>query len=131
MKKGKGDCMIHSFNLYYTDYDRLCAEELDKFIAEHNLQEDLPDLHSYDEMYEYAKSLLETYDFNKICSATHILETITQKTVSEYYKYDYSIGTLETLEGIDDVLDLFCAYENELKELGIENPEVEIDDEER
>ena len=74
------------------------------------LHDEIGDITSYDALISYAKAKI---DDDNIGLAIHILQAIYEDTSIDdtyYYKYDYSMGTLETPTPITSVEDLeeFC-----------------------
>ena len=74
------------------------------------LYEERNDITSYDALIGYVK---ENIDNDNIGLAVHILQAIYEGDESIYYKYDYSMGRLETPTAITTIEDLeeFCEEE--------------------
>ena len=113
----------------YYDFEK--AKELEDFIYEHNLESELPDFYSYADMKEMVINEIQDDCMNV---AAHIMEAISGQTdVADFFSYDRCMGTLEEVTHIYDIDDLFDIYEEQLRDMGIDNPneEIELDDEER
>lgn len=121
--------MMKNFDFLYFDDDKVRAEKLDDFIAEHNLQEELDDLHSFDEMIEYIRELVNSSDYYDFVKAGSLISEITEDDeICEYYKYNFDESC--DPEKINSLEDLFDVYEYELDNLGIQNPEEDNPDDE-
>ena len=121
--------MMKNFDFLYSDDDKVRAEKLDDFIVEHNLKEELEYLHSFDEMIEYIRELVNSSDYYDFVKAGSLISEITEDDeICEYYKYDFD--EIYDPERINNLEDLFDVYECELDDLGIKNPEeYDTDDE--
>lgn len=87
----------------YSEEEIKKCNELEKFIAEHD---GLFDLNSFDTMVEMAIHHLKDGNINV---ASHIVDALQEK-VAEYYRYDVTMGTLETPVPIDNTDELKAAY---------------------
>ena len=66
------------------------------------LNEEHPDIHSYDYLKDFAKHLI---DEENIGFALHILNAIYTET-GEWFEYDCTMGTLQTPSGLTEKADL-------------------------
>ena len=83
-----------------TEYENSSFDELMDI-----LDGERDDIHTYEDMKDFAKYKI---DEENLYFAIHILEGI-QKSPAEWYLYDYTMGTLDTVRGITckkDVKDL-------------------------
>lgn len=113
----------------YYDFDK--ARELQEFIYEHNLESELVDFYSYNDIKEMIINEIQDDNMNV---AAHIMEAVSDlHDVADFFSYDRSMGTLEEVTSIYDIDDLFDIYGEQLEDMGIDNPneELELDDEER
>ena len=89
---------------YYNEEDKAQLKKLEDYIQEN--EDKLYDLHSYDEMVERAK---EWIDEGNLFVASHILSGMTAYE-AEYYNYDFGMGSVGEIKGIDSVEALKDAY---------------------
>ena len=97
------------------------------------LMEEHDNITTRDTLIEFAKSKI---DDDNLFVAVHVLEALNTGAYSDYYQYDYCMGTLETPTALNDVNDLedFCdgrAYTvmAHINSLGGEMDEVTVLDE--
>lgn len=96
---------MEAMTMTRTEFENKSFEELIELAKEYS------DVTDYETLKEFAKDKI---DSNTLYLAIHVLDAI-NKEYSDYYIYDYSMGTLETPSAVtckDDIEHLFDIEED-------------------